>query len=261
MKQISTEYRIKELSLSDQGVARNISLFNHHAHHLELAHWLPGMSVTQDQGSLGGKSRNKLFLAVNAHTDKIEGLVHFRINGRRVALNRLKIFSADSGHDLTKYLLLSGLKELAKKEDVGAFEVNVFEKDKKLFNLLLNLGMEISEYRFWYDITEYCSLRKEADSGKSRFNKADFKIKADPTGSSALLHEQKTVGLIIRDHYLLVQSPIDYSLFEKIRFYFKDSALKSVYLISKKDLELFLLDKSFYLTIPFKKLEPLHTTL
>jgi len=201
---------------------------------------------------------NSVFYAVNPGEEEIIGVVHYRVVKNTVKLNHVLFKSGITDLKTMKSLIIDSLKALLQgNSELNFLDVDVFEKNKKLLNFLLSLGMEISTYNYWYDITSYCnkgSFESYKDYISNRFS---FTTVQKQKNTKVLHYNNSEVGILIRNAHLVINSDIDYHFLKKLNFFFKDVGLESVSLVSKKELELFLIDKSFHLTIPINRLKAL----
>jgi hypothetical protein len=200
---------------------------------------------------------NIVFYATSAEETDVAAFLDYEVSGHSVRLKHVLFKSATYDVKILKFLISDSLKVLLnERAEITAIEVEVFEKNKKLLSFLLSLGMEISAYNYWYDITSYCNKGSfESTYSKYAREKFYFKKLHKQKNFKLLYYNSSQVGTLIEDSHLIINSDIDYLFLKKLNVFFKDVGLQSVSLSSKKELELFLIDKSFHLTIPVKKLK------
>lgn len=198
-------------------------------------------------------STEAVFYAEEPDTAEILGAVHFKIRGGSIWLNTICIHAKYRSQDIGFSLLTEALKTLTENSDAQMFELDVFETNKENFSLYLRLGMEISEYRYWYDITSYCAEETIGTIGVYPQDQP-LKVIADSNGFKQLYAAEKHLGTLINNTHLVVRKEIDHTLLKKLNQAFRQFLLQSVCLVSERERELLLLDRSFHLTVPVNKL-------
>jgi hypothetical protein len=197
---------------------------------------------------------DRIFYCVDAETGNFLGFAHYKIKGNILLLNNIIIDGEYQGAKVGSFLLKNSLKQLAEeKNDFSYFELEVFEKNVRAFNWYIRMGMDVVNYNNWYNITSY--FRNDLAGSPGGYDKESFTCVYDQNGFKQLMHQGLQIGTLINETHLIIRTEIDYNLWRKIHWYFKESALKSVCLVSKKKHDLFLIDKSFLLRIPFEKLQ------
>lgn len=209
--------------------------------------------------SLLNSPSDRFFYCTDPSTGKCVAFAHMKFAGPVIRLNNLVIEKACEkstlGTQLMERVLETALSEEAEFE---RFELDVFEKNKKAFNFYLQLGMEISDYSYWYDITSFCANAEIVPLADYSLNSASFTVAVDENGFNQLFYNETLIGTIIDGKCLLVRTKLDYVLLKKLNLFFRSAGLSSACLVSKKELELSLIDKAFHLTIPFEKLNLLN---
>lgn len=197
---------------------------------------------------------DRIFYVVDADSMEFMGFAHFKIRGNTLVLNNIIIDSEYQGAKVGSFLLKSALKQLSEENHhFSFFELEVFEKNVRAFNWYIRMGMDVVNYNNWYNITSY--FRNDLAAGAGGYDKESFTCVYDQNGFKQLMHQGLHIGTLINETHLIIRTEIDYNLWRKIHWYFKESALKSVCLVSKKKHDLFLIDKSFLLRISFDKLQ------
>lgn len=197
---------------------------------------------------------DRVFYCADAETGNFLGFAHYKIKGNILVLNNIIIDGEYQGAKVGSFLLKNSLKQLAdEKNDFSYFELEVFEKNVRAFNWYIRMGMDVVNYNNWYNITSY--FRNDLAGSPGGYDKESFTCVYDQNGFKQLMHQGLQIGTLINETHLIIRTEIDYNLWRKIHWYFKESALKSVCLVSKKKHDLFLIDKSFLLRIPFEKLQ------
>lgn len=200
-------------------------------------------------------STEAVFYAEKPDTAEIIGAAHFKLKDDSIWLNNISIDAKYRSHDIGFYLLEEALKELIENNNAQRFELDVFETNKENFSLYLRLGMEISEYSYWYDITSYCA--DETTGAADAFSyEPPLRAAADHNGFKQLYSGEQHLGTLINGTHLIVKKDIDHNLLKKLNQAFRQSLLQSVCLVTGRERELLLLDRSFHLTVPIKKLLP-----
>lgn len=197
---------------------------------------------------------DRIFYCEDAETGNFLGFAHYKIKGNILVLNNIIIDGEYQGANVGSFLLKNSLKQLAdEKNNFSYFELEVFEKNIRAFNWYIRMGMDVVNYNNWYNITSY--FRNDLAGSPGGYDKESFTCVYDQNGFKQLMHQGLQIGTLINETHLIIRTEIDYNLWRKIHWYFKESALKSVCLVSKKKHDLFLIDKSFLLRIPFEKLQ------
>ena len=187
--------------------------------------------------------------------DNFLGFAHFKKLDKKVILNKIVIETKFQGLTCGKMLLISALNTIFREyNDCENFELDVFEKNQKALNWFLKLKMDISDYRNWYNVTDY--FRSDIRLANSYFSiEKSFKFIQDGNGFMQLVYNNSHIGTLIDNMYLVIKTDIDYFLLNSMNSFFKKFSLETVCMVTKKEHDLFLIDKSFHLTIPFKKLK------
>lgn len=216
--------------------------------------------IYQDRGYLQYFSKllkgaaDAVFYAEIPDTGKIAGAAHFKLSGDSIRLNCISIDEQFRSDDIGFTLLAEALKVLTENNQIQRFELDVFETNKEKFNLYLRFGMEVSEYCYWYDITSYCADETIGVLGVFPLDQP-LRIITDHHGFKQLYLGEQLLGALINGTHLIMRREIDYALLQKLNQAFRQSWLQSVCLISKRERELLLLDRSFHLTVSAKKLQ------
>lgn len=197
---------------------------------------------------------DRIFYCVDADSMAFLGFAHFKIRGNTLVLNNIIIDSEYQGAKVGSFLLKSSLRQLSEENHHFSYlELEVFEKNVRAFNWYIRLGMDVVNYNNWYNITSY--FRNDLAGSPGGYDRESFTCVYDQNGFKQLMHQGLHIGTLINETHLIIRTEIDYNLWRKIHWYFKESALKSVCLVSKKKHDLFLIDKSFLLRISFDKLQ------
>lgn len=247
---------IKELTSSDETVINSIHLLLKKHYDNEVSSY----SIYKDPNymyffkTLINNVVDRIFYSIDPDTLAFLGFVHFKIKGSSLYLNNITVDSEYQSCGVGKSLLMAGLKQLTDESEYSYFELDVFEKNTRAFNWYIRLGMDVVDYSNWYNITSYFRSDTRSYVTPGGYDRDSFTCIYDQNGFKQLLHNGLQVGTLINETHLIIKTEIDYNLWRKIHWYFKESSLKSVCLVSRKKHDLFLLDKSFHLRIPFKKL-------
>lgn len=250
------EYPIKKLSPSEDIFISQIVTLLTEAYNPKLSSYFIYRDLVYQQyfkKLLSGNS-DIVFYSEMPDTGEFIGFAHFKLNNNSIWLNNIIIKEGFQGRKIGFSLLTEGLKNLSENnKSCTLFELDVFESNRKAFNLYLSLGMEISEYSYWYDITSCCT-DETTDSLSIPMQNVCLKLRADANGFKQLYSDEEHVGTLINGTHLIVRKEIDYALLKKLNQAFRQFLLQSVCLVSKKELELPLIDRSFHLTVPVQKL-------
>lgn len=251
-----TEPKLRELTSQDDSIIYNIDQLLKKHYDAEVSAY----SIYKDPNylyffkSLINNVVDRIYYCFDPDSGVFLGFAHFKIKGTTLVLNNIIISGEYQGEGIGSYLLKNSLRQLAEEgNDFAFFELEVFEKNVRAFNWYIRMGMDVVNYNNWYNITSY--FRNDMAGSPGGYDKASFTCVYDQNGFKQLMHQGLHIGTLINETHLIIRTEIDYNLWRKIHWYFKESALKSVCLVSKKKHDLFLIDKSFLLRIPFKKLE------
>ncbi|WP_423149295.1 GNAT family N-acetyltransferase [Rubrolithibacter danxiaensis] len=189
---------------------------------------------------------NRIFYATCVETEKIVGFISIKINDT-VFLNALVVDKQYSQLQIGSFLLVNSLSILRKQFNLSDLEVEVFEKNKKIFSWYLELGMEILNCKYWYDITSYFKRNGNTNPSVNKNDNVFFQISKINKGISELIYLNKSIATLIDSKCLVFKTDIDYNLLQRVISFFNNLELSTVCLVSKRELALSLIDKSFYL--------------
>ncbi|HEY1025857.1 MAG TPA: GNAT family N-acetyltransferase [Sphingobacteriaceae bacterium] len=248
---------LKELTSSDEMIINSI-------HELLKKHYdteISSYAIYKDPNylyffkTLISNVLDHIFYCVDSDTQAFLGFAHFKEKNNSLYLNNIIVDSEYQSSHVGSFLLFNSLKQLTSDNDYSYFELDVFEKNTRAFNWYIRLGMDIVDYSNWYNITSYFRSDNKGFASPGGYDRESFTCVYDQNGFKQLMQNGLQIGTLINETHLIIKTEIDYNLWRKIHWYFKESSLKSVCLVSKKKHDLFLIDKSFHLRIPFKKLQ------
>jgi ribosomal protein S18 acetylase RimI-like enzyme len=198
-----------------------------------------------------------IFACCAKETGNMVGFAHFNKISDNIFLKNIIVTDQYQDQGIGNYLLLHSLKKISNTRNFvfRTFQLDVFESNNRALNWYLKLGMEIEEYFNWYDISYYCKNGFGYESMLEKASRIKLEIKKDRFGFDQLILNDHRIGTVINKTRLIIRVDADYLLLERLYLFLKDSEIESVCLVTKKDFNFLLLDKSFQLSILLKDIK------
>jgi hypothetical protein len=194
-----------------------------------------------------------IFYSVDRISKELTGFTFFEVENRSIYLRNIIIdhnFIFDSLGVQIFFKSISFIKN--ERSDVEILQLDAFEKNRGVLNWYLSIGMKISKFLYWYDIT---NLLNNSNVFISNYNTDAIELKADKHGFTQLLYNEHEIGSLIQGKYLIIKTSLTQDMLNQIRFYFLIKPPLSVCLISNEKHDLLLIERSVHFVISLKKLK------
>lgn len=195
-----------------------------------------------------------IFYNIDDITKKLAGFVYFEIKDNTLQLKNIIIDHEFSGYRIAQNLIFDSINYIRSlNPDLIQFEAETFQKNNGALKWYKQLGMSVSKFLYWYDISFYFNDNQSVHIEEHQAGR--IKIETDVFGFSRLLYNGQQIGSVIRCNYLVIYVILTKDLLILIQHFFASYPGISACLLSNTKQKLALFDKSVTLSGALGKLK------
>ena len=189
-----------------------------------------------------------IYTARKPDSNALMGFAQIRYIGENIHLNNIIIKEEFRGKGLAQ-LFLRHIWQTENNKAVAKqlFTLDVFENNHQAVNWYKRIGMEKTSESYWYNL-----IRDFKTTG-DKVTEQTITLSADHFGFTQVLYNEAKIATLINNQTLLFRSGPTASVLVQLNRFFGDDT-KHAMLITGVECNYPLIDKSFRMEMPFKKL-------
>jgi len=195
-----------------------------------------------------------VFYICDSLSNNLRGFVFFEVEKNVVYLRNIIVDHHFSQYNIGSMIFYGSLNIIKnERDDVDMLYLDAFAKNSGAINWYLRIGMKISRYLYWYDITDLFERSSIDSDDIDKYFSTQFIV--DANGFKQVVYNDQEIGSLNQGKFLVVKTLLTKDILNCIRYCFFSVPLLSVCLMSNEVLNLKLIEKSAQLVVSLKTLE------
>ena len=250
------EYIIRKLSHEETEVIASVSQLLNTSYDRDVSEYF----IYRDNGYIPyltkslAENRDSIYVVVNSADNALIGFAQVKPVLSSIFLNNIIILPEFRGHNIASKLLSYIIKNFDNGlNNIQTFSLDVFERNSSVLNWYQRLGMKVSGVKYWYDLFDIYNSGKPGQTFRGK-ETGNISVREDESGFEQVFTDQVQIGTLIANNTMLMRSVPSIEIISQLKEYF-GTRLKAMCLITEKEFDYPLIDRSLKLEIRIEDLE------